>query len=400
MILDALAASGYSVAFEDFGDGPFVSFCTIVRSNGAEVVGGGRSAIDQSTARLIAAHEAVEHASLGYDLSHLDRARGYTGDVKATDLARFNSPPFSRIIGEASISLTQDLFYNDNLEAISVPRFLYNPDFKYTGDELNCIKKFDLGRYSTNSGVSCHKDITSAKLHGALEVIERDAIGLTILRSIIGHYPLRQIRLSRTQPKIFDLSKTIQENLRCNVSVYDVTSCDIGIPVVLVGLTANELLGIISFGSAASLDPSEALERALLEAVQILTVDRHFPEERPALPDQQGSLLYRACLEGGSFVPRREPETVEIDQFISGFTSTNCLYNNDNEACLKTMVSKVRKRGHEIYWRSLISPAKDTKVVATVFPSLERFHLLARGRWVIPGTRGQDELERFGYSGT
>ncbi len=394
-ILKLLDGAGVKVLPEHFGNNIHVCFCTLVFPDGSESVGAGKSISDQRSALEVAAYEAVEHHALT-----LKQEDGHLSCVDAHLLNTMpfpeqNSPDWSLILGGSKAYLTCDIFESIARpeKFVRFPRFLFNPDFVPTDSrEIKSLRSLHLHRYSTNSGAACHKTVKEAVLHGVLEVIERDAIGLALLKCIVKDQPEPPVFIEEDQrtPALSKLFSWAQADLNCKLRLIDLTT-DLGIPTVLAGLTWLNDPFLTSFGSAAHICPEVAIERAVLEASQIYYADLHYPEERPSIPDDAASLLYRCCLEAGIFDYKCPENKMLLSEWIAINTRYKRLGDPPDKAA-DWIGAVLNSKGIEIFWRGLRSPIDELPVVVSLIPKLERFHLVARGNWVVPGMRGKAVL--------
>jgi ribosomal protein S12 methylthiotransferase accessory factor len=392
LALQYAAMNGVSLNVQQLGLTLKTTRCDAIDASGRTASGLGKGIGTQSKASAI--FEAFEHY---YSLNEesTESAETVPLDLAGADAELLDgSPNFASICGQRRIPLGRISFASiDNSASIlRFPAFLTNPYYRPTSQpEADALATFSLTRYTTNSGTSSGVTRDEALLHGALEVIERDSIGVELLRTIIRREPfaVREIAKHTLPPPLSDLCLTAEKETEGVLTLWDITT-DIGVPTFLAALSRGEPLNERHFGSGASLYPSYALERAVLETVQSVHARemRSLPRPRSGSQSLTGMPLFARCLlESGFFAYRGGAASVSYTD-VSAPIGENITV--DVSAQLSAVESLLQARGFKLYWRSIVpGPIHVTQVVV---PKLERFHLVSHGTPVAPGGRGRAVL--------
>lgn len=375
--------------FECFGDDVTVCFCTAKFPNQYVEYGVGKAYRNVRLAKYISICEVLEHYSFFFGVSDCEPLRLTIDDLGKEPFLSLNSPRWQWIASrDDELFLTCDEFRglsNQSLTAL-FPRALYNPIYvPKTAAERRGVYGTQINAYRTNSGTSCAPTIDDALLHGIFELVERDSLGLALLKHVFSANPkdIAVLEIDKDNRFIWDLAKSIERETERIIKVFDITS-DLNIPTFLVGLYPSTLLSPISFGSAADINPDVALVRAMLESVQVYYADLKYPEEKPVASFDLTSNLYNGFLDGGVFNYRGAERTSTFSQW----KSQRVQFSSQLGDVLASVVSGLSIGGIHTYWRSLQCPFDDLVVTAVIAPQLEKFHLVARGRRVEPGERG------------
>ena len=389
--LEAVKCLGWSVDLQQRGRDLKTTFAQLVLSDQRLCAGIGKGVGAQSKASAL--WEALEHAfslcgtppvlkALPVDLARHDAAL-----VGASpDLTRFPT-------GEVAISRITFECLADASQTIDFPYFLCDPYFECARDEeRQILTALGLRRYGTNSGTASGATWEEAILHGLLEIVERDAVGMALLQSVIREpaKPVNKIVLGSLPDIAKELVSRVEQECSGTVEAWYLVN-DVGVPVVLAAVSirsGDQGSESRYFGSGASLSPTYALERALLEAVQYFHVHASRSELKPK-PRKNlvgGLPRFLGCfLEGGFF-------DYQGGERLIGLPGTDDrLQYLPPAAQVQQIVDFLGNIGVRVYSRTIVnSPVFVTQVVA---PHLERFHLVARGVIVAPSLRGRRVLQ-------
>ena len=381
-----IKSSSLSLEVRSVGRRVITTECRLVAPGGFSTVGRGKGVGQQSLASAL--FEALEHFY-------------YEIEVKPIFAESFD--PFSSRHNAAYAHASPDmsLFFSSGPAPLSVLRFkgigiddelifpaiLTDPKFRAPSAQENTfILQSGIYKYSSNSGTASGISRAEATLHGVLELIERDALGLAFVTSTLRRdpLPLRRFRPGTFPDELRSLQAEIESESGGAITTWDI-ACDTGIPVALCRLT----IGRNSFfGSGASLRASYAVERAMLEALQVYHIQERFGPwlqmAKPCDPDR-ASLFQRCNLEGGVFLYRGG----EIDV---SFREEACVRNQNLEDQLRHIVVSLEAADVKVYARDIF--ADGLAVVQVVSPTLERCHLLSHGLPVAPGFRAKSVANR------
>lgn len=382
-----LAKSGISHRIISEGVRIKTTHVQLLDNSGIISLGSGKGLGQQSLASAI--FEAVEHL-LYTKLENGQDTVFRKLDLDDSDaLLRSISPSFGRISGKEQLQLTRtpmaELLGG---RSIGYPTFLLYPDFcPSSKEEADDISKYRLSRYSSNSGTAAGLSKEEAQLHAILEVIERDALGVLFLQTVIRHdaLPVRRVVQNSLSKKLESILYDIERETKGTVSIYDVTT-DVGVPASLakISVSDGEKAGNY-FGSGASLCSEYSIERAALEALQTFHIYEISKFKRPrrwSIPDEQLPLYLRCNLEAGIFSPR------------AGYVDTCMNYSwAENQSCLdvseqvRVIASKLKAMNFPVFSKTIAN--HPIWVVRVEVLGLEKFHLISHGAPVIPNQRGR-----------
>jgi len=378
---------GALIDFSEIGNRVKTTWCSIsingiVCSNGC-----GKGIADQSKASAL--FEAIEHY---YSIFSKDIR---VDDIRSIDLDGQDSildggsPPFRKLVpgDETPISRTKFTEIPAGKSDILYPTFLLDPDYSpKDAIESKFLSDYSLKRYSTNSGFASGSTVDEAILHGLLEVIERDALGVAIIRSVIKSRPDPMVRFKiETLPaSIKQLIAMIESDTSGIVTVWNIQT-DIMVPSALARITVPIEGGEVSyFGSGASLSGGYAIERSVLEALQHLhLVQKSGNKIRPTKAIESVKFLpkyLRCAISKGIFYYPAGDVYEDFDWLDRSDTFSPGNQIND-------VILNLEKASLKAYSRIVYD--KGPFVTQVVIPGAERFHLVARGVPVIAGPRGQ-----------
>ncbi len=391
LIKKHLMCNGFVCQTIEHGDKYKTVFCTIEDKSGQIVRGIGKGFGLQSMASALA--EAIEHYYYEFDSSGIEMR--ILGESPFPDWYHRGSPNFKEILQGASVSLGHHVFHNIlNGKEFEYPAFLSNPDYApRTKEEQDHMEKFALVRYSCNSGTASGLTKTDADLHALLELIERDAIGLFLLDTVINKSPLpvKVLKKDTLPNRIFCYINELEEDLKSKIEVYDITS-DLGIPAFLASMRLND--GARYFGSGASLFSDYALERSIVEAAQCVHAQEILGFKKPIEPKEDlidGLPKYTRCLmDKGIFSPYAGYTKIRYKGDAERYSEK--APNTDTQ--LRAIVDSLQSHGIDVFRRNIISDESDSPMHVTqiVAPRLERFFLVTGGLHILPGHRGQERL--------
>jgi len=253
-------------------------------------------------------------------------------------------------------------------------------------------------KYSSNNGTATGVGVIEACIHGINELIERDATGLFLLSTFISinPSPLRLIRRKTLPLGLQELWDRAEAEIACPIRLLDITS-DIEVPTCLA-VARSPGLEVSHYGAGTSLDRSYAIERALLEVVQVchLYADGSAPMGNLDREDAWILTLFDR-------LPRyQQCVRLDLEQVIAETAYTAGAYDDlptpgrrvtSLEEYLDLLLDRLAARGYTAY-RAVHFESTHTGIVWVdcVVPGLERFHLVRWGAGVLPGVRGQRML--------
>ncbi len=239
-------------------------------------------------------------------------------------------------------------------------------------------------RYCSTSGVAAGVGADDAVEHALFELIERDAVSLSLLHWFLRRdRPVRRVDCATLPGSLRWVAAGVEREAGSRVVLADVTS-DIGIPAYLAFPEWSPWPANIA-GSGSSTDPCYAIERALGEVLQELRMLAH----------------HRTAS-----VKRRQAERVErwdglrrcvalewrwLDHHV-GSVTVHCPSAVRRTAIGADAGVAARRAlgaaGLAPLWRRLSPPDAVITVVHVAVPGLEGFALVRTGHPVVPTGRG------------
>lgn len=377
---------GASVSFEVIGNHLKTTKCIISYRDNI-FVGLGKGIGQQTTASAL--YEAIEHM---FSIETPDDIFLKKLNLDEDDIDLKNcTPNFQDIINIENKYFSRKIFksFNPYKKNCDFPYFLINPHFIPETD----LEKFSLKnikKYSTNSGTASGLSFYESVLHGLLEIIERDAIGIELIKTIFKQDPdpVRELNLKKLSRNNFDLKNLVELETNGEVTLFNITT-DIGIPVILSSICVKENdVDYCYFGSGASLFIEYAIERSLLESVQSFHIHKLANiKPNPKLINFDYYPKYIRCLLDKGLFGYKGGKII-IDEF-SGKKYKSSFPSPKEQ--VETIIKILEINNINAYW-SIIFNKSPIIVSQVIAPRLERFHLVARGVPVAPSYRGKTFL--------
>lgn len=385
--LRVASSLGLRTSFTEFGNKLPIYRCDVTDAAGLKIQGKGKGLGDQSIASAL--FEAIEHycyvtnepensviLKLG---EHPLDEEIFDGSPSFSLLSRRRAPPLTRIVFGKMDALGIQ---------IAAPAFLFNPEFKSTAElESDFLRMSGLRHYATNSGTASGTTIEDAQLHAIMELVERDALSLELLATVFASKarPVRNIDRSSLTDHLAELVYFAELETGGTVSIWCIAS-ELKIPAILVRLSDPLDPDYGFFGSGASLYVDYAIERALMEAVQVYHICTS-ELSKPYLPNSifsKSSSPYLRCLiEYGRFDYSGGEQNVTLSALNQYYQMRSGLTVKEQ---IEISVSMLEKSGICVFQRTLLS--HEIYVVQLYSPKLERFFLVSAGVFVAPGKRG------------
>jgi ribosomal protein S12 methylthiotransferase accessory factor len=369
------------------GNGPKTTRCWLFDSNNSVAdIGNGKGIGLQS--EVSAKYEALEHyvstqksllrsQCLAFSLEEIE---GNLSQLNR-EILPINFKSRHKIKTTPWIPL-KGFFYDSS---ILLPYFLINPDYHKQTFSYDDLDYTTLSEISTNNGTAIGTNFDEAMLHAINELIERDAISCFLLASFVKKIPqpIRLVSKASLPYSIFRIICSIEQDYDEELLIVDI-STDLEFPVFLASFTSqNQLIQPIGFG--ASLSPSHALERAVLEALQAF----HLYDDTSKLEDQEILIRFnqwpklhqcaqcdiKSVVEAGQF---KKNKFLDLENTPTGIKNT-----------LLNTVTALEKQKLLIYYAEHYLSENGITCVKVVIPGLEQFHRVRYGNFTIPGERGR-----------
>ncbi|MGQ0717385.1 MAG: YcaO-like family protein [Pseudonocardiales bacterium] len=240
-----------------------------------------------------------------------------------------------------------------------------------------------LWHYTSSAGYAAGTTLFEALVHAVNELIERDAWSCQLARSYfgMGKPGLHVVDQDSLPADLQELAVYVEELAGAPALVISI-ACDTAVPAYVVCNAVNhEEIRLI--GSGASPVQTYALQRALLEYLQVRTMFKHGPVDADTEAGQIITALarYPRHLAAARFDVRSLPHERHAFQADDGLQTTA-----SPEELLRHLVGLLRGVDVDIYYRVLTRPGAIT-VVDVVAPGLELLDKARAGYPVLPTGR-------------
>ena len=249
----------------------------------------------------------------------------------------------------------------------------------------------------TSSGVAAHSSRGDALLHGALELIERDAFMIHWLHRLSPPlFDAEQIEDASVQAQIVAIQAT-----GYTVRVADLTT-DLAIPAYLaIGFRTDRHAPALMVGAGCSLDAGVALGRAFKELyAATLNPTPHWRLGPPlaladvaGLEDHARAYEHPDWLERASFLWASQRRAK-----IGGAEEQRGDRTGDNAAALGELIARLAQHGHDLIGADITPPEIGRcrlRVVRAIIPGLQPLGFADRVR--LGGRRLYEAPVRMGY---
>jgi ribosomal protein S12 methylthiotransferase accessory factor len=366
--------------------------CSVTDRKAKTAIGRGKGWEKQANASALA--EALEH--YWYTSEDTTKfAQPVLLDFSQENAFSRASPDFRLIFGAKQVSLDCLNFepFMAGSESLLFPAVLLDAAYRQSPSAgLQTVNFCKLHRYGTNSGTSAGLSPTEAWLHGLLEVIERDAVGIALLRSVVAKQPtpVRKVRIASLTGSLGQLPDLLDsETGGCHLELWDITT-ELNVATILSAISVDRPSGCYRyFGSGTSLSSVYATERSILEALQGFHIHQllgGFAQDPFRPGTTSNTSLYRSCeLDSGHFDYRGGETEIDIDDVPT-----------HEAAGIDSQLTFLTERLNAIEcsaYRRIIFECDLFTVGQVVVPNLERFYLVAHGIPVAPSWRGRRFLE-------
>ncbi|WP_433932737.1 YcaO-like family protein [Sorangium cellulosum] len=370
-----------------YGDALRTYECSLRDDEGREVaVGNGKGTGEQSLASAL--FEAVEHY-----FTDPHRIAGPCEPVAVAELSACPQLASERVFEELARTQpgarlpcrTYTTRRGD--DALRYPLVLSMPDYidaRFAGDTFDYAL---LIKYATNNGTAIGLTQEEALIHGVCELLERDAVSTFLLETFVAPAgaPLRIIARRSLPGGLRELLAASEALIGRPITLLDIRN-DFGLPACLA-LAAGSGQDVPLAGSGASLSWPYAIERAVLETVQLwhLCDAATAAEHRAIVRRFAGLPRYQRCVELdiGAHLAEGNLRDVAVAELPE-----EPVRHGDLGGYLDRLEAIVAARGHRIYFAQNRVTEGGIACVHCLIPGLERFHLVRSGQAVLPSRRG------------
>lgn len=266
---------GLSFSLRSHGESPTTWMCELVDHSGKWIAAGMGKGSTSETARVGSMFEAFEHhvssclcpafpLSEVTSLSRLEAGERLFRQLLPNKLFKDSG------LLNARTHWIEFQRQTDPSEKRMHPVFMIDPDYQEASPKGNEIDfdAWELG--TTNSGTAIGCSHEEAMLHGLLECVEREACWGNLFK----HYcldrkdSLKIVDIRSIPENYFKLIEKIQNDFKVKVVLID-SSDELGIPAYMA-VALHSPWKLNPNGAGCSLDPTYALERAILELFQVM----------------------------------------------------------------------------------------------------------------------------------
>ena len=346
-----------------------VTLCRLSRGDELVMLGLGRS--DGALGRTSALFEALERFTI--------RLAPADGRAAITALAQQPLPPedvVRRIVRSHPDAVVDAWTYDGPDGQLRYPTIVTNP-FLGTDEVRRGDSPFASAylRYSSGVGTAAGATTEDAALHGLLELVEHDAIGLALLRMFVdGRTPPAVVPPASMPPEVRAAAVAMGAAATRPVRLVDITT-DVGIPSFMAVLEISDgKLPIV--GSAAVSSPVAAALKAIGEVEQMWVLHGESPDEGSSLAEWP---VLERCRQLRFRWDDAEP--ADVDWTDPGRDAAR--------GDLDRVMKRLESVGLTAYRRTLTSADAHIAVVSCLVPGLERFSLVRNGHPVVPTGRGR-----------
>lgn len=352
-------------------------YTTIVYSINDDIVGCGKGVDDQSLASGL--FEYIEHYITNeYSIKEINNIENIFFELKKEIK---NDNLFEKFF---EIKTDDDYFeclnfyeYKDNY-MIKIPKFLC----------LNVRKKEEkymkLEGYISNNGIAIGVNKQEALLHALNEIIERNSLSYHFLEVFMmgkGYIKINEGTLPNNLKEIF---VEIEREIKSKVNIIKIKN-DYGLYVYLVySRNKNKIIK----GSGCSISSNYALERALLECLQMY----HAMNSDEYLKDKQKYDLFKK-LKLNKYI-----DILTLNYNDKKFTIEDFVENENIYLSIEEMISKIINKIYEKGYKVFISELKKMEecvCIKVIIPNFERFHLVSEGKVILPNKENLSKILKY-----
>lgn len=371
----------------------------LLSRSGSVVAGGMGKGHSSARSEASAIFEALEHyfsSPAAVEKGFIEALEGAIDDLATPILA--NDDVIQRMLTEVEpeplLLRAYSLAHESGFQQSSLlyPLFLSVPELVDAPQFFVARKWEAFTKYASNSGTAIGCSYAEAIVHAVCELIERDAHSLFLL-SLFFTSSKPEYRIVKPDELPASLG-TLVEYL-CTQSgelplIIDITS-DLGVPTYCAALTGQPTY-IQPAGFGTSLNASYAVERALLECIQIVEIYKKYRDEENrrdvnVLRQFQGIPKYQECIEFSLrhriVEENAEYVTVPIDASMERMSVTEQA---------KKLLAILVKSGYTPFVSKGFYSDPGVCCLHALVPGLERFNLISQGMPVIPSRRGRGYL--------
>lgn len=304
----------------------------------------------------------------------------------ADQLELIDAPWLPLLHKQPEALLACQTFHDAEGRPLFLPAGLHFPNAPQPGLPGETFNYGPLAKYASNSGTAAGASCLEASVHGILELVERDALSLWLLRTYVSprRHPIRLIRSTSLPPDLARVVRTLEAAWGPPFLVQLETEFPVhAYMAVLPRCNAP----VSPSGHGASLNPEYAAARALLEALQEVHMqDRQTMSQDAAIQDMLAPLpRYQRCHQRDMSVALEYngSEYIDFKDAAQDWSPVDSL-----EEYAQELHRRLTRCGRRVFLADLSAPFDHVSCVQVMIPGLERFTSLSSGQVVLPGARG------------
>lgn len=369
-IRQAISSLSFEPSVKYTNSSKCVATCTLEDAGGSAVAEGAGKGQHCQVGALA---ESIEH----YALEH-----GSSRGLVTRPINEIRHQGFTRIDGilanlpdsERTIECVELIDLRNGRSAI-VPAVLQLPGKHLMEKNSVQTETAFLSRYSTNSGTAFGCSENEAILHGLNEVLERHMLS-KILMSLCAQHDSIQLRsvAAAALSEVFPKNSTFI-SLATNMKILMTETIHGVYFAMAIPKRPDGRYLLCPVGSGCSLDPKVAIERAVTELHQTMT-----------LYDQQEKATDLSALALANYSPALRPlinlEVLRNTELFCRRLDPPRRLSVDEQ--IEFIVEKLAMTGSRAFKRTLLSVENGCAVTQVYVPGLERFNLVRAGIPVVP----------------
>lgn len=346
-------------------------FCYLTaKSLTARGVGKGRNL---SEINISASYEAIEFYFSGYHFNPYHFIMGHQTEIankyplmlERCDVSRFTS-------GDNQLSTLPWVIFQDitTKENYAVPLAAVDLSYRAFLFTEDCFDYDSCNLYSASNGVASGASYEESVIHGALELIERDAYSYFLIDLFILNKSPYIIDKNTLSDDVNSLIKEIEKNYNSKIIIFELSSrFDVH---VYHAVFQNTEFEIRPRGTGASLNKRYALERAIYELVQSYNlmhgsyVENHINQEK-----LQNNTLIKNFLEFDVKKIMRKKNK----KYINFQDNTHEISSLSLVEYLDSIVERINRQGTALLTNTVYTDKNGLTCTRSIIPGAEEFFL-------------------------
>lgn len=254
-------------------------------------------------------------------------------------------------------------------------------------DEIDYKEKYFLSN-DNGSAIGCSKN--ESLIHGISEIIERDSISLFLIKVFLCGQKIKIISKKYLPTNLQDLCAKVESEIHSEIVIVDLESFFKIKSYAVFAKNPNSDTPYKGYG--ASLMPSYAIERAMLECVQYYHMCNKYNWDDQATSlfadIEDENYLQAAKLNVFSYIDKKLFEVMEyqIEENEIKFIS---------EKYLHEILSDIKIKGFDVFFNNVYTFVNGVSLIKCYIPEMENFYAICYGYTPFIKRRGKEIIESF-----